>query len=30
MKGYFVRDASGAVTGVHVGGRLATRVLVTA
>jgi CubicO group peptidase (beta-lactamase class C family) len=25
MKGYFVRDASGAVKSVHVGGRLATR-----
>lgn len=25
MKGFFVRDASGSVTGVHVGGRLATR-----
>ena len=26
MKGYFARDASGAVDRVHVGGRLATRV----
>jgi len=26
MKGYFARDASGTVDGVHVGGRLATRV----
>ncbi|HSK24579.1 MAG TPA: serine hydrolase domain-containing protein [Egicoccus sp.] len=25
MKGYFVRDATGRVTGVHLGGRLATR-----
>jgi hypothetical protein len=26
MKGYFQRDAAGAVNGVHLGGRLATRV----
>jgi hypothetical protein len=26
MRGYFVRDADGNVTSVHVGGRLATRV----
>ena len=26
MKGYFARDADGTVTGVHLGGRLATRV----
>ena len=26
MKGYFVRDAAGAIEGVHVGGRLATKV----
>jgi CubicO group peptidase (beta-lactamase class C family) len=26
MKGYFVRDGGGSVTGVHLGGRLATRV----
>jgi len=26
MRGYFARDADGAVTGVHLGGRLATRV----
>jgi hypothetical protein len=26
MKGYFTRDADGQVTGVHLGGRLATRV----
>jgi hypothetical protein len=26
MKGYFTRDADGNVNGVHVGGRLATRV----
>jgi CubicO group peptidase (beta-lactamase class C family) len=26
MKGYFARDESGRITGVHVGGRLATRV----
>jgi len=25
MKGYFARDADGTVTGVHLGGRLATR-----
>lgn len=25
MKGYFTRDASGAVTGAHIGGRMATR-----
>lgn len=25
MKGYFVRDASGRVTGAHIGGRMATR-----
>jgi CubicO group peptidase (beta-lactamase class C family) len=25
MKGYFMRDAGGAITGVHVGGRLATK-----
>ncbi|HET6809711.1 MAG TPA: serine hydrolase domain-containing protein [Acidimicrobiales bacterium] len=30
MKGYFVRDRDGSVTGVHLGGRLATRVGVTA
>jgi CubicO group peptidase (beta-lactamase class C family) len=30
MKGYFVRDDSGQIAGVHVGGRLATRVKVPA
>ncbi|MEY2470944.1 MAG: hypothetical protein QOK28_273, partial [Actinomycetota bacterium] len=26
MKGYFKRDANGAITGAHIGGRMATRV----
>jgi CubicO group peptidase (beta-lactamase class C family) len=26
MRGYFVRDASGKISGIHIGGRLATRV----
>ena len=30
MRGYFVRGASGEIEGVHVGGRLATRVALTA
>jgi CubicO group peptidase (beta-lactamase class C family) len=30
MRGYFVRDASGAIESVHVGGRLATRTAVSA
>jgi CubicO group peptidase (beta-lactamase class C family) len=30
MKGYFVRDASGAIESVHIGGRLATRTAVSA
>jgi hypothetical protein len=30
MRGYFSRDASGRIDGVHVGGRLASRVAVSA